>query len=267
MLTTKRIKIKGTDIYISKPGLFGQKSEELLGIICFDKSTPTICIYENNELLKTFVVETLSKNSDLTGQYFHISVRLFENNALMIDGIISKYKDKYPDWKEENYEAIRLQPFFLSAADKKLTTQLGGKGLFDRGLHYAGTVTPTTVRVICICENCNKSFSIQHLHGGFSECQYFYSDDSKQTLIVPYGEIKNLPTQLQKSIDEKIILEVEAELPKPTQGNGSYRYYNPFRCPHCLIPFIDFQNNKEIRPNEYYGNKYINEKFHNINDN
>ncbi|MCX6264684.1 MAG: hypothetical protein NTZ47_09105 [Bacteroidetes bacterium] len=266
MFTTKRITIKGNDIYINKPGLFGQKTEEYLGVLSFDTSTPTIKVFENNILLKTFNIETLATNSNLAGQYFHISVRLLENDGVMIDGVISKQKDKHPDWQDSDYEAIRFQPFFLSTADVATSQRIIGKGVFERGLHYSGTVTPTTVRVICICDNCDKSFTVQHFHGGFSESQYYYSEDSKQTLTVPYDKIKNLPTHLQKEVDEKIIAEVEAELPKPTKGKGSYRYYNSFCCPHCLSPYTDFQKNKQIRQTEYYGLKYINDKFYTLDE-
>jgi len=266
MFTTKRIKIEGTDIFINKSRLFGRKTEEYLGVLNFDTAIPTIKVFEEEKLIKTFVVETLSANPDLTRQYFHTSIRLLENDGVMIDGIISKQEGKHPAWQDEDYEAIRLQPFFLSTADHKLTQQLVGRGLFERGLHYSGTVTPSTVRIICVCDKCNESFSIQHFHGGLSNSQYFYSDDSKQTLIVHYGEIKNLPTQLQKEIDPTVLDELEGELPKPTKGKGSYRYYNSFCCPHCLCPYIDLRTNKGIRQNEYYGNKYINDKFYAIAD-
>ena len=266
MFTAVRIKIEGNDIYIGKPKLFGEKSEEYLGVLTFDKPVPEIKVYENDILLKTFNIETLATNFNLAGQYFHISVRLLENDGVMIDGIISKQKDTHPNWQDNDYEAIRLQPFFLSSANPALSESMVGKGVFERGLHYSGTVTPTTVRVICICDNCNKSFTVQHFHAGLSNSQYFYSDESKQTLIVSYGEIKNLPTQLQKTIDEEIIAEVEKELPKPTIGTGSYRYYNSFCCPHCLSPYVDFQKHKQIRPNEYYGLKYINDKFYTLEE-
>jgi len=113
MFTTKRIKIKDNDIYISKPVLFGQKTEEYLGVLRFDNPTPTIKVFENNKPLKTFNIETLSTNSNLTGQYFHISVRLLENDGVMIDGILSKQKDKHPEWQDSDYEAIRFQPFLF----------------------------------------------------------------------------------------------------------------------------------------------------------
>lgn len=262
----KRIKAEGTDFYISNTERSGNAAEEHLDVIRFDVATPTLRVFEDGQLVKTFVMETLTANPDLTGQFFHISVRLLGNGGVMIDGVISRQHDRHPHWEEESYEGIRLQPFFLSTVDPRLAQQLTGKGLFERGLHYSGLVTPATVRVICLCDTCNKSFTIQHFHGGFSESQYFYSDDSKQTLIVQYSEIKNAPTHLQREISQTLIEQMEAELPKPTKGTGSYRYYNSFRCPHCVSPYIDFQTNKEIRPGEYYGNKFINDKFYTIAD-
>ena len=88
MFTTKRIKIKSNDIYISKHGLFGQKTEEYLGVLSFDNPTPTIKVFENSTLLKTFNIETLTINSNLAGQYFHISVRLLVKELLKEDCII-----------------------------------------------------------------------------------------------------------------------------------------------------------------------------------
>ena len=79
-------------------------------------------------------------------------------------------------------------------------------------------------------------------------------------MTVPYGSIENLPTQLQLTIDNSTLEIVENKLPKPSNDFGSFRYYNSFKCPHCLTPYIDFENHKEIRPREYYGNTYINQK-------
>lgn len=45
-----------------------------------------------------------------------------------------------------------------------------------------------------------------------------------------------------------------------SDNNDHFRYYNPLRCPHCSATFIDFERYKDMRPNEYYGNTYINEK-------
>ncbi|HKG06652.1 MAG TPA: hypothetical protein VKB19_09360 [Pedobacter sp.] len=267
MFNTKRIRIIDSSIFIDKAGLFRQKAEEHLSVLIFQSAVPVINVFENGRLIRTFKLETLKENPDLTSQFFHISVRILENEGVMIDGIISKYSTHHPNWQDKDYEAIRFQPFYLSSADIDLSNNLIGKGLFERGIHFSGTVTPITLRAVCVCDVCNVSFTVQHFHGGFSESQYFYSDDAKQTLIAGYYEIENIPSQLQNEIDETAMLEVESKLPLPTTGTGRYRYYNSFRCPHCEAPFIDFEKNKLIRPTEYYGLRLINHEFQNIKDN
>ena len=177
----------------------------------------------------------------------------------MIDGIISKSSTEFLDWKDKDYEAVRIQPFFLSNK-KELNKALHGKGLFDRGLHFSGTVTPSGVRTICICDSCQLNFAIQHFHAGFAKVQYFYSSDSSETLVVPYESIENLPNQLSSPENEIVLRELESKLPKPSNNQGEFKYYNPLRCPFCYHPYIDFEKYKEIRPNEYYGNTYINQE-------
>ena len=257
----RQIKIKGTDIYISN-GLI-KNDREVNNVFQFSESQPTIKIFEDNKLIREYLIETLISNQDLKDQFFHSSIRVLKNGAVMIDGIVSENQDTCSDWKDEKYEAIRLQPFFLSAQNQE-NLKLKGQGLFQRGLHFSGTVTPSGVRVVCICDDCEKSFTLQHFHSGFSEGQYFYSTNSKQTLFVSNDQIENLPSQLQEDISEVHLNEVEQKLPKPTNGKGEYKYYNSFCCPHCNSDFIDFRNNKNIRPNEYYGNYLINEKTQRI---
>jgi hypothetical protein len=176
----------------------------------------------------------------------------------MIDGIISHTKTGFSKSDDTNYEAIRLQPFYLLNANQN-NISLIGKGLFERGLHFSGTVTPTGVRNICICDHCLKSFTIQHFHAGFSEAQYFYSTDSRKTLFVSIFQFEDMPCQLQANIDHSAVKTIENKLPMPSNGVGTFNYYNSFKCPHCLSPYIDFEKYKEARPNEYYGNTYINE--------
>ena len=211
--------------------------------------TPEIKVYENQTLIHTFHIDTLQINPNLTGQFFHSSIRILANSGVMIDGIISKSNTNFPQLTDKDYEAIRFQPFYLSDKNEN-NIALKGKGLFERGLHFSGTITPTGVRNICVCDSCNLSFTIEHFHSGFSELQYFYSIDSKETLTVPYGSIENLPTQLQAIIDNGTLEIIENKLPKPSNDVGSFRYYNSFKCPHCLTPYIDFEKHKEMRPKE-----------------
>jgi hypothetical protein len=255
----KRINVKGGSIFIDNQKQNIGKALELETVFGLTIPLPEIKVYENQNLIHVFRVETLNSNPDLSGQFLHSSIRILANSGVMIDGIISKSNTSFAQWTDNDYEAVRFQPFYLS--DKyENNMALKGKGLFERGLHFSGTITPRGVRNICVCDSCNLSFTIQHFHSGFSEIQYFYSTDSKETLTVPYALIENLPTQLQQNIDSSKLEIVEAKLPKPSNEFGSFRYYNSFKCPHCLKAYIDFEKYKEIRPQEYYGNVYINQK-------
>lgn len=251
----KRLGIQGDSILIDNINDNIGKPKELQTVFKLTQSTPEIKIYENDQLIRLFKIDTLNQNPNLTGQFLHSSIRILDNSAVMVDGVISESDTSFPKWTDENYEAVRLQPFFLSNANDK-NVQLIGKGLFERGLHYSGTVTPTTVRCVCFCDNCKQSFSLQHFHAGFSEIQYFYSSNSEETLVVPYNKVVNMPTQLQETIDLSALPEVESKLPK--SSDGDFRYYNSFKCPHCLTPFIDFEKFKGMRPKEYYGNTLLN---------
>lgn len=253
-----RIDVKGGSIFIDNQKENIGKALELRTVFELATPIPEIRVYENQRLIHTFLIETLQSNPDLTGQFLHCSIRILANSAVMIDGIISKNNTSFPNWTDHEYEAVRFQPFFLSDKNEN-NIACKGKGLFERGLHFGGTITPAGVRNICVCDSCNLSFTIQHFHSGFSEVQYFYSTDSKETLIVPYNVIENMPTQLEPTINNGNLEIIERKLPKPSNALGTFNYYNSFKCPHCLTPYIDFEKYKGMRPKEYYGNTYINQ--------
>lgn len=254
-----RINCIENNIYINNQGENFEKPEELKTVIKFLNPSPVLNIFENNIILYSISIETLNENPDLTNQYLHCSIRVLPNSGVMIDGIISKSPTEFSNWKNEDYEAIRIQPFFLTNK-KEYNKALKGKGLFDKGLHFSGTVTPSGVRNICICDRCQASFTIQHFHAGFANVQYFYSSDGKETLIVDYNAIDKLPVQLNEDLKDEDIEEIENKLPTPTSGNGTFRFYNNFKCPHCDETYIDFVKNNSLRAKEYYGNTFINEK-------
>ncbi|HXB29315.1 MAG TPA: hypothetical protein VNW49_05820 [Puia sp.] len=251
----KRVEIQDDNILIDNLKDNIGKAIEVTTAFNLLQRTPEIKVYENDQLVRLYRMDTLHANADLTGQFLHGSVRILDNSAVMIDGIISKSAASHPAWTDKDYEAVRFQPFYLSNAEDN-NEKLIGKGLFERGLHFSGIITPSNVRCICICDDCKQSFSLQHFHAGFSELQYFYSANSRETLTVPYHAIANMPVQLSKIIDLTSLYEMEGKLPKTSDGN--FRYYNSFKCPHCLKPFIDFDKYKDIRPGEYYGNTLIN---------
>lgn len=255
--SSDRLVISGNNVFIKNKGKNTDTVSEVDWVFPLHEREPELLVHEDGNLIRIYQIQTITSNPDLNGQFLHSSIRILPNSAVMIDGIISRSKSNPLTWTDPGYEAVRLQPFYLSNK-KGENDKLVGLGLFMRGLHFSGTVTPPGVRSICICDRCNLSFTLQHFHSGFSEVQYFYSDDGKETLTVPYGTIENLPHQLQEAIDPKMLEKVEAALPAPLYGKGNFRYYNSFLCPHCQAPFIDFEKNKEIRPGEYYGNTFIN---------
>lgn len=255
--SSNRLTISGMNVLIGNEGKNAGVALERTHVFPLGEREPVITVKEDRKVTRIYRMQTIDANPDLTGQFLHSSIRILPNSAVMIDGIISKSNRSCPTWKDTGYEAIRFHPFYLS--DKKEENEkLVGLGLFSRGLHFAGTVTPSGVRAVCVCDRCMASFTLEHFHAGFSEVQYFYSEDGRETLTVPYSAMADMPRQLQKGIDPKILEAVEAALPTPTFGKGRFRYYNMFPCPNCQAPFIDFATHKDIRSGEYYGNTLIN---------
>lgn len=183
----------------------------------------------------------------------HFSIRVHQNLACQADCVISQ-SERYEADSFEKGEAIgiRFQPFFLSGA-KVQNSELFGKGLFARGLHFSGRVTPGNVILSCECDRCGKSFLIHSYHAGFSDSGYFYSDSGKYTITVSNREPGN-PVALSDP-DPAALADLEASLPLAPDGSA-YKYMNPFRCPHCSAPYIDFAADPALRRTEYYGNYF-----------
>ncbi len=254
----KPIAFKGNTIFIKNKLLDRKVPYERKYTMEFNESIPTIYIEEDGKRIANFIVEPIKENPDLSGQYIHLYTSVTKDFIFMMDGIITK-NSNLPDLnKKRDFEGVRFQPLFL--ANCKLNIESEGKGLFDRGLHYSGQVTPGNVRLVCICDFCKKSFSISSFHTGFSESQYFYSEDGLQTLVVNLWDVKGVPGPLASGVDVDRLKQVEKTLPKPTYGKGRYKYYNSFRCPHCQKPYIDFEKFPELRTKEYYGNVFINKE-------
>ena len=132
--------------------------------------------------------------------------------------------------------------------------ELHGKGLFARGFHYSGTVTPGNIVLSCECDQCKRSFQIRSYHAGFSNAGYFYSESGKFTLTVS-DRVAGCPAALSEPNPVELAA-IEAVLPLAPDGT-QYKYLNPFRCPHCSAPYIDFPANPKDRPGEYYGNYFV----------
>ena len=183
----------------------------------------------------------------------HISVRVHASKACQADCVVADS----PEFDANalaggKATGIRFQPFFLSGAPVS-NTELAGKGLFRRGLHFSGNVTPGNILLSCECDKCHRSFLIRSYHAGFSNSGYFYSGSGKYTLTVS-TMVPGSPAPLSTP-EPKALAALEQSLPLAPDGS-SYSYTNPFRCPHCGEPYIDFEANPGLRENEYYGNYF-----------
>lgn len=183
----------------------------------------------------------------------HFSIRLHANKGCQADCVISDSPTFDPGALGQGKAiGIRFQPFFLSGA-AVANAEFTGKGLFGRGLHFSGSVTPGSVLLSCECDRCHRSFLIRSYHAGFSESGYFYSDSGKYTITVS-TRVPGSPVPLSTP-DPEALAKLEQSLPEAPDGSR-YRYLNPFRCPHCREPYINFADNPGMRENEYYGNYF-----------
>lgn len=148
-------------------------------------------------------------------------------------------------------DGIRFQPCYLPECPGD-PAELVGRGLFFRGLHVSGYVTPGNVSLLCVCDSCRKSFRVQSFHAGFADLAYFYCDKAPHTLVAS-AHLPDAPPLLVEA-DEGAISRFESQLPPCEKCGGAFLYYNPLRCPHCLAPYIDFERYPKLRETEYYGN-------------
>ncbi|HZZ41930.1 MAG TPA: hypothetical protein VFE58_03270 [Tepidisphaeraceae bacterium] len=184
--------------------------------------------------------------------WLHLNIRVHESFVVQSDCMLST-DEKIDDEavRNGNWIGIRFQPFYLPQC-KADPQSLIGRGLFYRGLHFPGTITQGNVSLLCICDHCHKSFRIQSFHAGFSNQVYFYCDHGPHTLRAS-AYLNNAPSVLGPS-DPTQLASFESKLPNCEKCGGLFRYYNPFRCPHCLAPYIDFARHPKDRESEYYGN-------------
>jgi hypothetical protein len=182
----------------------------------------------------------------------HFSVRVHTNRACQADCVIGPTRQFDPEaFGRGDATGIRFQPFFLPGAAVS-NEQLKGKGLFARGLHFSGTVTAGNTLLSCECDSCHRSFLIRSYHSGFSNSGYFYSASGKHTLTVS-SHLAGAPVALGEP-EPVALAALEATLPTAPDGSR-FAYLNPFRCPHCSAPYIEFSE-PGSRSAEYYGNYF-----------
>ena len=249
-------------------GLFKKKEKPLLRVIvngeeiCSVSKSELPCEKEpSRQLSSGSTIEFVDHSGDThlheMGDYagwFHFSVRVHPSLACQADCAITQ-NEEYDQGAFSKGEAtgIRFQPFFIAGAETSNDVFVG-KGLFKRGLHFNGSVTNGAILLSCECEHCRKSFLINSFHAGFSNSGYFYSGSGLYTLSVS-DRVPGCPAALSTP-DTAELAKLESELPKAPDGS-EFKYTNPFKCPHCKEAYIDFANNPEERPAEYYGNYFV----------
>lgn len=181
--------------------------------------------------------------------WLHLSVRVHANLACQADAVVTQRPVHQAGTPlGEGDVGVRFQPFFLAGASHP--PNLTGQGLFARGLHFVGSITPSNIFLSCECDACRRSFLVRSFHAGMGGQAYFYSASGGYTLILD-GHEHGAPVPLAQP-DEAALRALEASLPVAPDGS-SFSYYNPFRCPHCAAPYIDFTAHPERREGEYYG--------------
>lgn len=181
--------------------------------------------------------------------WLHLSVRVHSNLGCQADAVITAAPTHGAGSIIGDGEyGLRFQPFFLPGAPN--APALHGRGMFARGLHFSGLVTPANVLLSCECDQCARTFTVRSFHAGFSETSYFYSASGRYTLLVD-ATVEGAPAPLSEP-DPQSLASLEARLP-PAPDGTRFGYYNPFRCPHCSAPYVNFTAYPEQRAGEYYG--------------
>jgi hypothetical protein len=183
-----------------------------------------------------------------SGGWLHLSVRVHPNLGCQADAVVTARPEHAAGAAiGENDVAIRFEPFFLAGSD--VPAQHPGRGLFARGLHFSGLVTPGNVLLSCECDVCGETFIARSFHAGFARSAYLYSGSGRYTMIVDEA-VEGSPVPLAAG-DPAALAALEARLPLAPDGTR-FDALNAFRCPHCAAPYVDFAAFPEQRPGEYY---------------
>ncbi len=184
-----------------------------------------------------------------TEGWLHLSVRVHAGLGCQADAVVTgqpEHAAGVPLGADD--VGVRFQPFFLAGAND--VPDLTGRGLFARGLHFRGRITPGDIVLSCECDACHRTFLVRSFHAGMGEQAYLYSGSGRHTLIVA-GHVAGAPVPLAEP-DAAALASLEAALP-PAPDGTRFAYRNPFRCPHCAAPYIDFAAHPGEREAEYYG--------------
>jgi len=221
---------------------------EKLPVIALRRTGQVLHFVDTRGGATSFDLSSIYEDGD---RFVHLSLRVGPSFAAQADALLTRDGRNARDVFAKGGRAVRLQPFYLPECSGD-PSELKGRGLFFRGLHYAGQVTPSNVSLLCLCDACHRTFRLQSFHAGFNNLTYLYCSRQPHTLTGS-SYLDDAPPVLGKAVAEAVA-RFESSLPSCTACGGSFRYLNPLRCPHCCAPYIDFEKHPGDREGEYYGN-------------
>lgn len=243
--------IKGTGIYFKSKEYFSwgnpdNEHFETESSVHLSTKKPIISLYEDGVRTTDICLQT-ENDEDFTDKYYLIKVRvsLFGEDkvpCMQIDGFISDTPDKEKMGSDDI--GYRVEGLFLLCGGKKskeLTDMKRGTDLVDKGLRYPGYTTPSNVRLIGFCPECNNSFAFHSYAFYMGQSDVAYSDDGTECYRIDEWDIDK----------EKWFHE---------QDGKTFRYYNSFSCPHCGAPYIDYKNNPDMKKFGVAGCVHLNHK-------
>lgn len=215
-------------------------------VIPLTERTPVISVYEGPVKTIRYCLQT-EGDEDFTGKFFHCSVRVDTRKPLLaalIDGFVS-------DTAEEqkmtlNNIGYRMEAY-LFRYDMKLFQEtngiMAGKDLVEKALKYPGHTTPANVRLIGICQKCNKSFAFHGYSFYMAQQDVAYSDNGQRCCTISDHDIN--PDTWSYEAD-----------------GLKFSYYNSFCCPYCGEPYIDYKNNREMKQFGVSGCVHLGTKYY-----
>lgn len=185
-------------------------------------------------------------------RWLHFSIRVGPTYGVQADCLLADSEVLPAEgFARGETKGIRFQPLYLPECESS-SQELVGRGLFFRGFHFRGSITPGNVSLLCLCDVCRKSFRLQSFHAGFSSLTYMYCSGCPG-VIVASSCLADAPPVLGEA-DPEAVRRFEGKLPPCERCGGTFAYHNPLRCPHCRAPYIDFAKHPDARETEYYGN-------------
>ena len=212
---------------------------------------PTLCFIDSRGTRRTF---DLSFVREENASWLHFSIRVSPEFLVQSDFLMTiTQADSEEAFRARAVDGVRVQPFVLPECAKRYDV-IEGKGLFRRGFHFKGIITPGNVTLLCRCAYCERSFRVRSVHAGMGNAVYFYCGSCSHTLMAS-ADLEDAPPVIGPAYEEEL-KRFEQRLPPCEACGGSFSYYNPFLCPHCKEPYIDFGKYPKERDWEYYCNVY-----------